>query len=81
MVEPALPGSGGEVERDLVDGVAGGEGRFAIGQQAEADEVRAGDNERGLAGRRDAHDATVAGERGGDVEVVGAIEGEALGAA
>ena len=70
-----------DVERDMVEGVAGGEGGAAVFEEGEADEVVAGDGERASRPRGDADDAALAVEGGGDVEVAVDVEGHALGAA
>src|SRR5947209_646282 len=63
----------------MEEGVAGGEGGGAGFQEGEADEVAAGEDERGFALGREADDAALAAKGGGDVEVVVSVEGEALG--
>src|SRR5260370_4162540 len=62
----------------LLGGAAGGEDDGASGGEGEADQALACDFEIRQAVGRDLHDATGAGERGGDVEIAVHVEGEAL---
>ena len=65
----------------IINGVAGGEDRGAEGREGDADEVRTGEDERGLAGGGDADDPVVAVQTRGDVDVALARDGETLRAA
>ena len=70
-----------DVEGDVIEGVAGGQGGVAIFEKGETDEVVAGDSERSFMARGDTDDAAQAAEAGGDVEIVIDVEGYALCAA
>ena len=62
----------------IINCIAVGEDGGAEGREGNADKVDAGDNERGFAGGRDAHQAAAAVEAGGDVDVAILGEGESL---
>ena len=81
----AVPGSvsdqrpTGDTEVDVIESAASGEGGAAVVEEAEADEVVAGDEELCVrAVWRDADDAAAAVERGSDIDVAGVIERDAL---
>src|SRR5580658_10921409 len=66
---------------DVVNGIAGGEDGGAKRRKGYADEVGAGEGERGFAGGGDADQAAAAVEAGCDVDVAVFGEREALGTA
>ena len=67
-----------DVPVERVEGAVGGDHGAAGGQQREADDVAAAENELRLGLRREADDAALAAERSRDVEIAEAIEGESL---
>ena len=83
MGSPALAVERGafHVPIERVERVGGGDVGAAIWEQREADDVAAAEDEFGFSILIDARNAAAAGERTGDVEIAGLIEGEALRAA
>src|ERR1700685_3736573 len=68
-----------DVEVEVEEGGVGGEGGAAVVEEAEADEVVAGDEELGgCAVGCDADDATAAVQAGSNVDVAVGVEREAL---
>jgi len=65
----------------MIEGVVSGEGSVSVFEEGEADEVIAGDSERGFVAGSDSDDPALATEAGRDVEVVVDVEGDALSSA
>ena len=67
-----------DVPVEAEERAGGGEHGAARGQQRQADQAAAAQHQFGLAIGRDAHDAAASADGSGDVEIAGAVEGQAL---